>query len=142
MAEDFEPEEMQYLEDPKDLLSYTAFDSIAFASVDKNVRRRVYRFARNHPIWEFMDVFAYSYEGTLVIEFEDEILLGLVEQTRQFEQMIGFCRDLAKRFPGLESDWIYCLYEQNDVYYKIHQGSLLVAEAAIQPDLNTVRKLD
>ena len=145
MTEDFEPEGNEYLgdlEDPKDLMYYTAFDSIEFEGVDKNVRRRIYRFTNKHPIRQIMDVFAYTYEGILFIEFEYDILFEPVKQIQQFEQMIGFCRDLAKKFPNLESDWIYCLYEEESVFYKIHQGSLLVAAAKIQPDMKTIRKLD
>lgn len=122
---------------------YTWIDGFVFEPLDRDTCNRVRAWIHQQRSPAGVQTLVYSYKGRVHVEFEYNVFDATpVERLRRFEEIIHFCRKMAKQFPELRSEWCSCIYGARHAYYRIHDGRLQLTDPITRPDETTLRHLD
>ncbi len=121
---------------------YTWIDGFVFEPLAPAVCNRVREWIHDQPMLDGVQTLVYRFQERVHLEFEYNMFEATaVERLRHFEDIIQFCRVLARQFPELRSDWCSCIYGARHAYYRIRDGRLQLADPVTRPDESTLRHL-
>lgn len=122
---------------------YTWIDGFVFEALDRDTCTKVRRWIHETRGPKGVETLVYSYKGRVHLEFEYNVFDATpVERLRRFEEIIQFCRGLARQFPELHSEWCSCIYGARHAYYRIHNGRLQLTDPITRPDESRMRQLE
>ncbi|MCE5230577.1 hypothetical protein LLG95_13425 [bacterium] len=122
---------------------YTWIDGFVFEPLDREMCQRVRKWIHETRGPKDVQTLVYSYKGRVHLEFEYNVFDATpVERLSRFEDIIQYCRRMARRFPELRSDWCSCIYGARHAYYRSHNGHLQLSDPVTRPDESTLRQLD